>query len=80
MAHIRQSRPDSGLGFHVKVLKIFQVVPSSLGSGLAVLSPPNQRVIAAAIDWNRALEPRKPAREGDAVQPVTAPVVAKREL
>jgi hypothetical protein len=32
MAHIRQSRPDSGLGFQVKVLKIFQVVPSSLGS------------------------------------------------
>ena len=33
MAHTRQSRPDSGLGFQVKVLKTFQVVPSSLGSG-----------------------------------------------
>ena len=33
MAHIRQSRPDSGLGFQVKVLKHFQVVLSSLGSG-----------------------------------------------
>ena len=33
MAHIRQSRPDSGIGFHVKVLKTFQVVPFSLGSG-----------------------------------------------
>ena len=29
-AHIRQSRPDSGPGFQVKVLK---VVPSSLGRG-----------------------------------------------
>jgi len=26
MAHTRQSRPDSGLGFQVKVLKMFQVV------------------------------------------------------
>ena len=33
MAHIRQSRPDSGLGLLVQVLKSFQVVPSSLGSG-----------------------------------------------
>jgi hypothetical protein len=31
LAHIRQSRPDSGLGFQVKVLQTFQVVPSSLG-------------------------------------------------
>ena len=31
---ISQSRPDSGLGFQVKVLKIFKGVPSSLGSGL----------------------------------------------
>ena len=30
MAHIRQSRPDSGLGFQVKAPKIFQAVPSSL--------------------------------------------------
>ena len=33
MAHIRQSRPDSGRGFQAKVLKLFQVVPSSLGRG-----------------------------------------------
>ena len=33
MAHIRQSRPDYVLGFQVKVLKTFQVVPSSLDSG-----------------------------------------------
>ena len=33
VAHTRQSRPDSGLGFLVKVLRTCQVVPSSLGSG-----------------------------------------------
>ena len=27
MAHMRQSRPDSGLGFQVKVLQTFKVVP-----------------------------------------------------
>ena len=31
MTHVRQSRPDSGLGFQVKIRKS-QVVPSSLGS------------------------------------------------
>ena len=36
MAHIRRSRPDYGLGFQVKVLKIFQVVPSSIGNGPVV--------------------------------------------
>ena len=33
MAHIRQSRPDSGLDFQVKILKTFKVDPSSLGIG-----------------------------------------------
>ena len=33
MAHIRQSRQDSGLGFHVKFLETLKGVPSSLGSG-----------------------------------------------
>ena len=31
---MRQSRPASGRGFQVKVLKKFEVVPGSLGSGL----------------------------------------------
>jgi hypothetical protein len=31
MAHKRQSRPDSGLGFQVKVLEIVDVVPSLHG-------------------------------------------------
>jgi hypothetical protein len=34
MAHIRQSRPYSGLGFQVKFLKIFQDAPFWLGSGI----------------------------------------------
>ena len=33
MAHIRQSKPDAGLGCQVKVLQHSQHVPSSLGSG-----------------------------------------------
>jgi len=33
MAHIRQSRPDSGRGFQSKVLETFRVVPSLLRSG-----------------------------------------------
>ena len=34
MAHVRQSTPDSGRGVQVQVLKIFQTVPFSLGSGV----------------------------------------------
>ena len=33
MAQIRQSGPDYGLGLQIKVLKTFEGVPSSLGSG-----------------------------------------------
>ena len=33
MAHMKQSRPDFGLDFKVKVFRTFQVVPFSLGSG-----------------------------------------------
>ena len=33
MAHVRQSMPDSGHGFQLKVLKKMQAVPSWLGSG-----------------------------------------------
>jgi len=34
MAHTNQPRPDFCLGFPLKVLKIFHVVPASLGSSL----------------------------------------------
>ena len=33
LAHVRVSRPDSGLGFQVKVLETCRGVPSSLGIG-----------------------------------------------
>ena len=33
MTHMRQSRPDSGLGFQVNGLMAVQVVPFLLGSG-----------------------------------------------
>ena len=35
MAHIRQSKPDSGLGVREKVLETTQVVAALLGSGPA---------------------------------------------
>ena len=41
VAHIRQSRPDSGLGLKVKVLKTFQGIPSSLENALAGLGLPS---------------------------------------
>ena len=39
MAHSRQSSPDSGLGFQVKVIYTLQVVISSLGSGWGCTAP-----------------------------------------
>ena len=36
LAHVRQSAPDSGPGFRVKVLTTFEVVPSLLGSGFGI--------------------------------------------
>ena len=33
IAHVRQSRPEFGLAFQVKVLETFHGVPSSLGPG-----------------------------------------------
>ena len=45
MAHIRQSRPDSGLGFQVKVLKACYVVPSWLGRGVTVAE------VSRGVDW-----------------------------
>jgi hypothetical protein len=39
MTHIPQSRPDSGLGFQVKVVETLQLVPSSLSSGQSFEAP-----------------------------------------
>ena len=37
MPYIRQSMPDSGLGFQVKVLETVCVLPCALGSGIGTL-------------------------------------------
>ena len=42
VARIRQSRPDSGFGFQVKVVKNFPAVPFLLGSGSPLLHPAPQ--------------------------------------
>ena len=47
MVHVRQSRPDYGLGFQVNVLKRFCGVPSSLGKG-----PGGGGGIANKVQWN----------------------------
>ena len=39
-AYIKESRPDSGLGFQGSNLKTFQVVPFSLRSGAPTTEPP----------------------------------------
>ena len=49
MAHIRQSRPDSGLGFQAKILEAIQGVAASLGSGtLRMASPLQSRLSSIA--------------------------------
>jgi len=53
MAHIRQSRPDSGLGFQANVLKPFKGVPSSLGSGWGLSS---SSLIPSLLDSHVNLE------------------------
>ena len=44
MAHVRQSRPGSGLGLQAKVLRPLKVDPSSLGSGQRCESGPLRAV------------------------------------
>ena len=62
MALMRQSRPDSGRGVQVKVLKTFFGVSSSLGSGPVARSPllskcSCRRGFWERKFWNRALPP-----------------------
>jgi hypothetical protein len=64
MAQIRQSRPDSGLGFNVKVLETFQVVPFSrvprrarpdlpgLQGYLVHKNPPPRRTLPRVLRWS----------------------------
>ena len=52
MARVRRSRPDSDIGFQVKALIAFLVVPSSLGSGLGC-----EGVVARQAPASRASMP-----------------------
>ena len=64
MAHIRQSRPDSGIGFEIKL----SVAPSSLGSSGPLRAPGRARLgmtlepllgstaLYRAVSWNAASE------------------------
>ena len=56
MTHIRQSRPQSGLGFQMKVLKTFQVVPSSLAGSCSICARkrPNPKPITTKLN-NQAI-------------------------
>ena len=52
MAHIRQSRPDSGIGYLGKVLQTVSLAPSSHGSGLRFRDctpPPSPRCISQNV-------------------------------
>jgi hypothetical protein len=58
MAHIRQSRPDSGLGFQAKVLETFKVFP--LRSEAVLNSTVNSTfdlTINLTIDWTITSDP-----------------------
>ena len=52
-AHVRQSRPDSGLEFQVKDFTTFQVVPSSLRSGYINdnIKPESRPERDAVLSW-----------------------------
>jgi len=51
MAHIRQSRPDSGPGFQVKVIETISGVSSSLGSGTTEKAQSSREFIAESIQF-----------------------------
>ena len=66
MAHIRQPRPDSGLGFPAKDVETFEVAPSSFGTGWTKVSAVQSRVVwgthyGGPINQNRG----RPLKEVD---------------
>ena len=56
MAHIRQSRPDSGLSFHVKPLETCELVPgrgdACFWTGLCRGSECRESILGAALPIN----------------------------
>ena len=73
MAHKKQSRPDHGLGFQVKVRETLEVAPSSLRSGLPCSK--------GAWHVNTLLErgPKPPRRRPPISVPPTPPFIGFRE-
>ena len=69
VAHVRQARPDSGLGCQEKVFRAFESVPSSLGMGgidaqnlaLTVFRVPH------SLDSGNSRHVTPPRREGVAI-------------
>jgi len=59
MAHIRQPRPDSGLGFQVAVVTSVKVVPSSLVGFLAVYSVRHGPTLSVSVSSRRACALKK---------------------
>ena len=63
---LRQSRLDSGLGFMVKVLKPFNAVASSVGSGMRTLSSSSLLLSSLELSDTKDYEPEIQARLGTA--------------
>ena len=57
--HKRQSRPGSGLGFQVLVLKTFQVVPACLGSGPRAPQPHTPKFLLGSGLGTPHLKPQR---------------------
>jgi len=51
MADMKQSRPYFGLGFRLKVLKTFELVPSFLGSGWEEKAHAMTRGMRVRVSW-----------------------------
>ena len=66
MAHIGQSRLDSGFGFLSKLLHTFQLIPSSLGSGRAHASYFSLLLSSLKLSDTKVYEPDIRARLGTA--------------
>ena len=64
MAHIRQSRPDSGLGYQTKVLKPFKVVLNSTGRVWPRLADSNDVEVAVAVLDDALAVRRRPPTVG----------------
>jgi hypothetical protein len=51
MAHVRQLRPESGLGFQVKVLEPFKLFPLLSEAAFVTLNHLDEALFSAAHTW-----------------------------